>query len=307
MKKTRFSSSVTKAMTILVLAVFGFQCSASAAPKEGSKFAGVQIGTITYSYRSMPDQSIQAILNYAVESGLSSVELMGGAVEEYAGIPKGNDAAAIQKWRSSVKMDKIKEIRKMFNDKGVKINILKLGDSKWSDGEIDYAFNAANTLGAKGITMEISEDAAKRMEPFAEKHHSYIIFHNHGQPGDPNFSFDKVLAIGPKIMLNLDCGHYYGATGLNPTILIERLHNRIVSFHIKDKTGPKAATDPNKNQVWGQGTTPIADILNLIKTKKWPIECDIELEYTVPEGSDAVKEVAKCREYCKNILIPNKK
>ncbi len=306
MKKTRFSNSVTKAMTIVALAVFGFQFSTSASPKEGSKFAGVQIGTITYSYRSMPDQTIQAILNYAVESGLSSVELMGGAVEEYAGIPKGNDAAAIQNWRSSVKMDKIKEIRKMFNDKGVKINILKLGDSKWSDGEIDYAFNAAKTLGAKGITMEISEEAAKRMEPFAEKHHSYIIFHNHGQPGDPNFSFDKVLAIGPKIMLNLDCGHYYGATGLNPTLLIERLHNRIVSFHIKDKTGPKAATDPNKNQIWGQGTTPVADILNLIKTKKWPIECDIELEYTVPEGSDAVKEVAKCREYCKNILLPKK-
>ena len=305
MKKTRFSSSVTKAMTILVLAVFGFQCSASAAPKEGSKFAGVQIGTITYSYRSMPDQSIQAILNYAVESGLSSVELMGGAVEEYAGIPKGNDAAAIQKWRSSVKMDKIKEIRKMFNDKGVKINILKLGDSKWSDGEIDYAFNAANTLGAKGITMEISEDAAKRMEPFAEKHHSYIIFHNHGQPGDPNFSFDKVLALGSHLRLNLDCGHYFGATGLDPTLIIERLHNRIVSLHLKDKTSPKAS-DPNKNQVWGQGETPLAKILQLVQKKKYPIECDIELEYTVPEGSDAVKEVAKCFEYCRTALTHKK-
>ena len=305
-KKTRFSSSVTSAIIILTIAVFSFEPSASAATKEGSKFAGVQIGTITYSYRSMTDQSIQAILNYAIQSGLSSVELMGGAVEEYAGIPKGNDPVAVAKWRSSVSMDKFKEVRKMFNEKGVKINILKLGDSKWSDAEIDYAFNVSKVLGAKGITMEISEEAAQRMEPFAEKHHSYIIFHNHGQPGDPNFSFDKVLAIGPKIMLNLDCGHYYGATGLNPAILIERLHNRIVSFHIKDKTGPKASTDPNKNQVWGQGTTPIADILNLIKNKKWPIECDIELEYTVPEGSDAVKEVAKCREYCRNILLPKK-
>ena len=294
------SLSVTKAM-ILLFAIFTIQVSVQAAPKQSSKIGGVQIGTITYSYRSMPDQSIQAILKYAVESGLSSVELMGGAVEEYAGIPKGNDPIAIAKWRGAVSMDKFKEVRKMFKAAGVKINILKLGDYKWSDEEIDYAFNACKALGAQGITMEISEDAAKRMEPFGEKHNLYVIFHNHGQPGDPNFSFDKVLAIGPKLMLNLDCGHYYGATGLNPIVLIERLHSRIVSLHIKDKTGPKAS-DPNKNQPWGKGTTPLADIFKLIQTKKYPITCDIELEYTVPEGSDAVKEVSKCLQYCRTVI-----
>ena len=90
--------------------------------------------------------------------------------------------------------------------KGWKIDILKLGDSGWSDEEIDYAFNVCKTLGAKGITMEISEEAAKRMVPFTEKHNLYVIFHNHGQPGNPNFSFDKVLAYGPKLMLNFDAG-----------------------------------------------------------------------------------------------------
>ncbi len=301
--KTGFAAinrSVKRAL-ILIIAVLSMQTTLQASAKQSSKIGGVQIGTITYSYRSMPDQSIQAILKYAVESGLSSVELMGGAVEEYAGIPTGSDAAAVAKWRGSVSMDKFKEIRKMFKAAGVKINILKLGDYKWSDEEIDYAFNASKALGAQGITMEISEEAGKKMEPFAEKHHSYIIFHNHGQPGDPKFSFDKVLAIGPKIMLNLDCGHYYGATGLNPIILIERLHNRIVSLHIKDKTGPKDS-DPNKNQQWGKGTTPLADIFKLIQTKKYPITCDIELEYTVPEGSDAVKEVSKCLQYCRTVI-----
>ena len=90
--------------------------------------------------------------------------------------------------------------------------------------------------------MEISEEADKCIEPFAEKHNLYVIFHNHGHPRDPNFSFDKVLAYGPKLMLNLDCGHYFGTTGLNP--------------------------------------------------------CDIELEYTISDGSDAVKEVTRGVEYC---------
>jgi sugar phosphate isomerase/epimerase len=297
--------SVSKAIVILLVAIFFLPSTTSAASKKGSKFGGVQIGTITYSYRSMPDQSLTGMLNYALQSGLSSVELMGGAVEEYAGIPQSKDPQVIQKWRSTVSMDKFKEMRKLFNKKGVKIDILKLGDKSWSDAEIDYAFNACKALGARGITMEISEEAGKRMAPFAEKHNLYAIFHNHGQPGDPNFSFDKVLAYGPKLMLNLDFGHYFGATGVNPCILIERLHDRIASLHVKDKTGPKAS-DPNKNQQFGKGDTPVIEILQLVQKNKWPITCDIELEYTLPQGSDALKEVTKCVDYCRAALLPVK-
>jgi sugar phosphate isomerase/epimerase len=301
----KFWCSGIKAIAALVFVVFMIQSSATASGKKGSKFGGVQIGTITYSYRSMPDQSISSILNYVVQSGLSSVELMGGPVEQYAGIPQVKDAQVIRNWRAAVSMDKFKAIRKMFNAKGVKIDILKLGEGKWSDEEIDYAFNVCKTLGARGITMEISEETAKRMAPFAVKHNLFVIFHNHGQPGDPNFSFDKALAYGPKLMLNFDAGHYFGATGLDPALLIARLHNRIASIHIKDKTGPKAS-EPNKNEQFGKGETPVVEILQLIQKNKWPITCDIELEYNIPEGSDAVKEVIKCVAYCRTALLPKK-
>ncbi len=308
MKKSaapRFRLSGIKAIIVIVIAAFSFQTSAIAAGNQNSRFGGAQVGAITYSYRSMPDQSLPAILNYIVQSGLSSVELMGGAVEQYAGIPQVKDAQALREWRKNVSMDKFKDIRKMFKAKGVKIDILKLGESKWSDEEIDYAFNVCKTLGARGITMEISEESAKRMSPFADKHNLYVIFHNHGQPGDPNFSFDKVLAHGPKLMLNFDAGHYFGATGLDPNLLIERLHNRIASIHIKDKTGPKAA-EPNKNQQFGKGETPVVEILKLIQKNNWPITCDIELEYTIPAGSDAVTEVKKCVDYCRTALVQKK-
>ena len=42
----------------------------------------MQIGTITYSYRSMPDQSAEATLKYILDSGISAIELMGGPVGE---------------------------------------------------------------------------------------------------------------------------------------------------------------------------------------------------------------------------------
>ena len=212
----RFWPLGIKTMALVAGTIFCIQSLATASGKKGSNFGGVQIGTITYSYRSMPDQSLNAVLNYVTESGLSSVELMGDVVERYAGIPNSKDPQVIRQWRASVSMDKFREIRKMFDKKGVKINILKLGDKSWSDEEIDYAFNVCKTLGAKGITVEISEEAGKRMAPFAEKHNLYVIFHNHGQPGNPDFSFDKALSYGSKLMLNLDAGHYFGATGLHP-------------------------------------------------------------------------------------------
>src|SRR6516164_11419510 len=61
----------------------------SAAERPNSFINGVQIGTITYSYRSMPDQSAEATLRYIVDSGISAIELMNGPAESYAGAPSG--------------------------------------------------------------------------------------------------------------------------------------------------------------------------------------------------------------------------
>ncbi len=273
---------------------------AFAQKKPNSKFGGVQVGAITYSYRSMPNRTLEGMLNYSVQSGINSIELMGDVVERYAGIPRSRDS--ISQWRTSVSMDKFKEIKKLFDKAGVEIHILKLGEANWSDGEIDYAYKVCKTLGAKGICMEISENSAKRMAPFADKHKMYVIFHNHGQPEDPNFSFDKVLEYGPRVMLNFDVGHYFAATGKNPADIIKRLNKRIFSIHLKDRTW-EGTYNKAANLPFGEGKTPINEILQLIQKEKYPIYCDIELEYNIPSGSDAVKEVIKCVEYCRKALV----
>src|SRR5258705_5869775 len=59
------------------------------ARKPNSVIGGVSIGTITYSYRSMPDQSAEATLRYVLESGISQIELMNGPAESFAGAPQG--------------------------------------------------------------------------------------------------------------------------------------------------------------------------------------------------------------------------
>ena len=289
-----------------------------------SRFAGIQVGTISYSFRSMPG-SASEILGYLKAAGLSSVELMGNTMEQYAGAPgyegpvldrgvdttveqrnavdaaRAKHAGELRDWRLSVSMDRFTELRKMYNDAGVNIDITKLGNPGWTDGEIDYAFNVAKTLGSRGISFEISINSAKRMAPFAERHGLYAIMHNHGQPGQPGFSFEEHLSYGRNLMLNLDVGHYWGATGIHPNKIIEKLHDRIVSLHIKDKTGPDE-TPADTNMPFGEGSTPLEDILLLLKNNGWPITADIELEYKIQEGSDAVAEVRKCADYCRTIL-----
>jgi sugar phosphate isomerase/epimerase len=203
-------------------------------------------------------------------------------------------------------MAKFEELRKMFDDAGIEIHVVKFSPATWSDGEIDYAFKAAKVLGAKGVSEEAGIDAAKKLGPFAEKHGMYAVFHNHFQYADKTFSPDPILAASPANMLNLDCGHYFGSTGLNPADFIKQYHARIFHFHLKDKTGPK--TDPpNANEVWGQGEAPLADVLLLLKEhaheKDWPKYADVELEYPVAKWSNPVKEVKTCVAYARQILI----
>ena len=314
----------------------------AAGTKPDSKFGGVQIGTITYSWRSMPG-GVENIIKYCNETGISSVELMSNDVEEFLGAPKNpmmrmftppapaakvpagapvtppqppqrreltqeqKDALAkfnqeMKAWRLALPISKFGDVRKMFDDAGIKIHIVKFSPSRWSDEEIDYAFKAAKALGAKGVSEEIGEEAVKKLGPIAEKHGLYAIFHNHMQFATPGFSYDPFLAVSPAVMLNFDSGHFFGSTGIHPNTIIEKYHDRIISLHIKDKTGPNA--DPaNTNQVWGQGEAPIADILLLLKKQGWPIICDIELEYDVKSWSNAVKEVKTCAAYARQILM----
>ena len=129
---------------------------------------GVQVGAISYSFREISSDA-EDILSYLVRLELDTVELMGNTAEDFAGAPEGpawprrgaqlseeeqaklraaRDAYAqeARQWRLSAPMDRFEALRKMYNDEGVQIDILKLGSPDWSDEEIDYAFRAARAV-----------------------------------------------------------------------------------------------------------------------------------------------------------------
>jgi len=289
----------------------------NSASKPNSNFNGAQIGAITYSYRGMPSTA-EDLLKYLVQCGLSSVELMGEPAEQFAGIPAGGRRRGRRgqmteeqrkemqqaqekqiQWRLSVSMNKYRALRKMYNDVGVNIYIVKfgnIGDRNMPDEEIDYYFNVAKALGAKGITRELSEEAAKRLGPIADKHKIMIGFHNHTQLKPTTYD-GPILSYGKYLGINFDIGHYVAGTNESPIPLICKYHDRILSLHLKDR---KVNNGPN--MPFGQGDTPVALVLQLIKKEGWTFPSDIELEYRIPQGSDAVAEVKKCVQFCKEAL-----
>jgi sugar phosphate isomerase/epimerase len=260
-----------------------------AAPgKPNSVFHGVRIGCITYSYRDSI-QSAEDTLKALLEDGLSEVELMGGPIQAFAGIQKGNTDREAQ-------LAKCRQLRQIYNDAGVTIHIHKMGFGN-TDEEIDFSFQVAKALGCVGITTERSEELAKRLAPFADKHKVWVGFHNHTNNYPVMEKTDPILSYGEYIGFNFDVGHYVAGTqGRSPLEVIEKYHDRIVSLHLKDRTADGG------NLPWGQGTTPLKEILQLLKKERWTFPADIELEYPIPPGSNSVAEVGKCVQYCKEAL-----
>jgi sugar phosphate isomerase/epimerase len=289
------------------------------AGKPNSVFNGVHIGAITYSYRG-GISTAEYTLDCLLKDGLSETELMDGPIRAFAGITSGGggrgrrgDAppggAAAQPAQPAdadraklreTQLAKCAQIRKMYNDAGVNIHIHKFPFGP-TDDDINFNFEVAKALGCKAITAERdsknNEALAKRLAPFADKHGIWVAFHNHDRNFPALDTPDPLFSIGDHIGFNFDIGHYVaGSKGKSPIPVLEKYHDKIISLHLKDRTADGG------NLPWGQGQTPIKEVLQLLKKEKWPIYADIELEYQVPPDSDPVKEVAKCVQYCKEAL-----
>lgn len=271
-----------------------------------SKKHTVVIGAITYSFRSLPD-GIDNIIKYCNQTGIKAIELMGGAAEEFAGKPAPNKEetqenykARVRSWRETISFDKFIECRKRLADGGITVYAFKpdaLNDSN-SDGEIEYAYKAGKALGAGSVTVELPRDPnhSLRLGRLAEKNKIFVGYHAHTQATDT--AWDLALSQSPNNSINLDCGHYIAAGGNNTreTLLtfIQQKHQRITSIHLKDRLSKEHG---GENMPWGQGDTPIREIITLVKEKNYPIPMSIELEYNIPANSDALTEVKKCLEF----------
>lgn len=303
------------------------------AKRIDSKFGGVQIGAITYSFNRIASPDPEAIIKAYVEIGLGEAELMSNHCEALAGAPampvfgrpgggarppgggrpqitpeQAAERKAVQEkltqWRGGVSGHTWKTVAKKFDDAGIELALLcyNMQDSM-KDEDIEYGFQMARGLGVKGITTSTTLTMAKRIAPIADKHKLLVGYHGHDATNDPNQtatleSYDTLMSYGKYNGVNLDIGHFTAA-GYDAVAFIKQHHRKITNLHIKDRKkdhGPNVA-------VWGTGDTPIKEVLQLLKSEKYPFPANLELEYPIPEGSDIVAEAKKCLAYVKSCLV----
>jgi sugar phosphate isomerase/epimerase len=287
-----------------------------------SRIKGVQVGAITYSFRSISDP--EAIISAMAQIGIGEAELMSNHSEALAGAPSGRAAGPgggggrgrgamtseeqaaqqaaqdeLRKWRLASSPARFKTVRKKFSDNGIEIALLCYNMPRTiTDDEIEYAFQMAKALGAKAISTTTQVSVSKRIAPFADKHKMMVGFHGHSNITDPDEfatpeSFAAAMSYSKFHGANLDIGHFTAAN-FDAVAYIQAHHARITNVHLKDRKKNQGPNVP-----WGQGDTPIKEVLRLLEQKKWNIPANIEYEY---QGQDTVAEVAKCFQYCKDAL-----
>jgi sugar phosphate isomerase/epimerase len=270
---------------------------AAAVPLSGkpdSKVKGVLIGAQSYSFRDRPlEDAIKALASV----GLSYVELWSGHVEP----PRGSPPDEQKKWRiSPSSVTQMKEVRRKFNQAGIRVYAFSYNIRKeHTDEEVSNIMEMAKALGTRYITSSSTVDQAKRLNDLAGKAGVLVGVHNHSNVKDPNEfatieSFEKALSGNPNIRVNLDIGHFVAANN-DPVAYLKQHHDRIITLHVKDRKKDQGANVP-----FGQGDTPIREVLAVLRDNRWQIPAMIEYEY---KGADAVEEVRKSYEYMRQALL----
>lgn len=274
--------------------------------KPNSKVSGVQLGlNVPYSFGN-PLLTGDDILKHCIDLGVSGLELRTQPVEAFLGIPpfdasksKQQNTEQLREWRKSVPLDRVPEFRSKFEAAGVLIEIVKVdGIFGMSDGEIDYAFALAKALGGRAISTEIShkEEELARVGQFADKHQFMVGYHGHATTKPEHW--EAAFAMAKFNGANVDLGHFVAGNNTSPVPFIQQHHARITHVHLKDR---KFNNGPNTP--FGEGDTPIAEVLRLIRDNKWNIQGTIEFEYKVPAGSDRLTEIARTLKFCREALL----
>lgn len=265
----------------------------------------VIVGLQTYSLR---DRSLSEAIVAMQALGIEHCELWEGHVEpsEYRwqrGLSPERlreNRENLRKWRATVSMEYIAGIREQFNRAGIHILAYNATfKDNISDQELELGFQIAKTLGTDTINSSATVSVMDRVDRVAQQYNIRVGMHNHANVGDPNeFATPDSFARGMAgksglIGINLDTGHFTAAN-FDPLQYMKDHHEQIFSIHLKDRKADQGPRTP-----FGEGDTPLADMLLLIKAQGWDIPTFIEYEY---EGEDTMEELRRCMAYCEKVL-----
>src|SRR5688572_27202398 len=253
-----------------------------------SLFGGIQVGVQSYTFRAFDiDRMIAAMTSI----GIASVELWNGHLEPMKTTEAG-----------------FKAVRRKLDAAGITVNAYCANfPSDATDEHLDRAFRGAALLGTKVMTSSVEQPIIPRLDQWYRKYEVRLGLHNHWL-GDKWFKGDKSINFeGPAdwaralegrseyLGINLDIGHF-SAAGHDPVAYFKEHHRRIFSLHIKDRD-----KDPGRTyRPFGEGATPIAEVLRVARDLRFPYAANIEYEM---DEKDPTEGVRRSFEYVKRVLL----
>jgi len=280
------------------------------AKRIDSTFHGVQFGLQSYIFSGIglpPDGILDLVIKSMVECGLGECDLFAPLVEPsqlWERIRAGGPAARTQaheelaQWRMTVPLDHFRGIRNKFDTAGIAIHGLSAFPGSTPE-ELTRTFDIAQVLGARIVTLGVTFPAAMRVAPLAEKR-DFIV----GIQGDPNLritdpdvisrpgQYDQALSLCRNYRISFDIGDATGG-GYDSLAFVKDRLDRIAVIYLKDRRKDRLSVP------WGEGDTPIKEVLRLVKDSQYPIRCYIDCDY---KTSNRPADVKRSFDYAKAAL-----
>ena len=267
---------------------------ASAAPTVET---GLELGIQSFSFKGLP---FDAMLDACEQAGSRSIELWSGHIESaWNGRSKPGGRERLRQWRIQEGADYCRDIRAALDRRGMKLNSFNLTiRNEHTEDEIDAVFGMTQALGTGLLTTSSNVSTAPRIAPFARDRRVRVAFHNHASIKPDEFAtpedFERAMEAEKEWFgVNLDTGHFHAA-GFDCLAFLQKHAERVFVLHMKDRKSNGGDKLP-----FGMGDTPLADIIRLLRDRKWRIPANIEMAYPT---DDPVREVRESLAYLRRAL-----
>ncbi len=292
------------------------------AAKIDSVVHGVQFGLQSYVFSGIglaQDGILDIVIKSMVECGLGECDLYAPLVEparlwEQAraggpadpGTPVSPEVAAartrargeLARWRISVSLDYFRNIRKKFEDAGIAVYGLS-GFPGSNEEEFMRTCEIAEALGARMINLGVPLSAARRIAPLAEKQSIKVSLLGRPDMRSTNpdaiarpENFEEALSYSKSYGTTFDIGDATGG-GYDALQFVSAHHDRIALIYLKDRRKDRLSVP------FGEGDTPIKEVLQLLRDKKYPIRCYLDCDY---KTTNRPADVKRCFEYARAAL-----
>jgi sugar phosphate isomerase/epimerase len=256
-----------------------------------ARLHGVRIGLQGWSLR---DRTLDDAILATKKIGIDAWELGFNHLE-----PAGVSRDDLRKWRVTVPLEEFRKIRRKFDSNGVAITGYSYGFRKdYTPEEMTRGFEMTHALGVNVLTTSTNVSLAPKIDALASKWRIRVGLHNHSlnrpdEVATPDDFAEGLNGASQFMGINLDVGHFVAA-GFDPVPFIQKHSKRIWSLHLKDR---KRNQGPDCK--FGEGDTPVREILLLLKKDRLDIPAMIEWE---PKEGDKVAAICDCLDYCRSVL-----